>query len=252
MGVFSSYGTDIPKHKLVTIDLKGLEDTQFVLDDEFSFDTSSNFGCPIPSGGNDLLTLLSSVNSKIPSGQFTIQSAQIWQSTSPLDIDISVQLFMKNNAYTDVVQPISILQQFAVPTKADENIGMLIPPGPNLSAMLNASGNVGKALTKFFNLGPSKGTTNVHVGKFYFHSVMLKKVNPTYSSVVDESGYPISAKISLQFTTLIVPTQDYVATVYGGSSTDTSQKSIADAQAEGNKNLLDTTINDIPFEGGAS
>lgn len=245
MGAYSSYGTDVPKHKLVTIDLEGLENTQFVLDDEFSFDTSSNYGCPIPSGGNDLLTLLSGVNSKIPSGQFTIQSAQIWQSTSPLDIDISVQLFMKNNARTDVVQPISILQQFVVPNKAGENIGMLIPPGPNLSSILNASGKVGKAMTKFFNLGPSKGMTSIHIGKFYFHSVMLKKVNPTYSSVVDESGFPISAKISLQFTTLVVPTKDYVATVYSGSSTSESEQTIATAQKEGNKNLLDNTINDI-------
>lgn len=219
MNLYTSYSDEIPKNKKVTIKFGDIS-FDFVYDNELSFSVKTSYDSVVPSGGNDLLTILSGLtHGTIPSGQFQLQSAQIWKKTEPLDINLSgLKVYMKNDAYNDVVYPIKTLQKMTVPRKKEKSlIGMLIPPGPDLITILKLTNSnkstVNEAL-KSYNTNGSKGIASITIGNFKFNSVMLTNVDPKFSTTMDSKGYPISAEVDLNFTSVMVPTEDYIDSIY--------------------------------------
>lgn len=192
------------------------------IDDDYSFKFNSKFGTLWESQSNNLLNLLSSTLS-MPNGQFAEQGMQIWQSTDPMGLDLSVKLEMDTDAKNDVMRNALVLMQTCLPTKQDMNttnglmaslplkLTTLIPPGPNLLKITDSifkDKEKGSKFKESFATTASRGTYTVTIGKFKLNDMIITSVEPTFSSMVDEEGYPTSCKLSMSMSTFEVATTD--------------------------------------------
>ena len=219
-------GRKIPANRVVKIEGKqgDILGVPLFIEGELSLKVASKFGTLWDAKGSNLLTLLSSVSSKIPSGQFAMQGSQIWQSTDPLSLDLKVDLYMFDNALNDVVTPTLKLMSMCLPTKQtmlDKDVGTvnvhldtLIPPGPDARALVQGLITLkgDDALSDWFNEG-SKGLYNIRIGNFVIPDVLITDVNPTFSKWTDEQGNPIGAEVSLSIVTMEVATTDMIAQI---------------------------------------
>lgn len=229
---------DIPSYKIVKIkDNEGsiIGNTPLILDDDFSIKVNSKYGQLWESSPNNLMNLISNSFS-IPSGQFALQGVQIWQSTDPLDINITVNLEMDSDSYLDVVYPSLILMQCSLPSYANGSEGgirgtteeliekhfnlklkTLIPPGPNIQSLVqimssNKNNKISELISKRTG---SKGLYTVEIGFATFNNVIIKSVEPTYSNEYSLSDYknkycPVGASLSIEMSTMEVATTNMI------------------------------------------
>lgn len=230
----------IPESRLVTIYRSGnvpIFESPLIMDDEFSIKTSSKFGQLWEASPNNFLNLLSSTFN-LPSGQFALQGAQIWQSTDPIDIDVKVTLEMDTDPYVDVVEPTYLLLQTCLPkirsntaTEAENFITQqlnlklqtLIPPGPNLNTLINLMANdknkVGINTELLAGNDGRNGVYNVKIGFATFYNVIIKSVEPSFSKTMAVSLrksnklFPCRSDLSITMTTMEVATTDMIVTM---------------------------------------
>lgn len=236
---------DIPSYKIVKI--TGANNSSvtgkipLILEDELSIKVSSKYGELWEASPNNFMNLLSS-SFGLPSGQFALQGVQIWQSTDPIDLSITVKLEMDTDPYNDVIAPTVALMSTVLPTKgsmgeksqigglgfaqkAISNLKLktLIPPGPNLQAIWSTissegmSDDMGNALANFDK--GENGVYNVKIGYAYFNNVIIKNVEPSFSSEMSYSEsqmnyYPSSASLSLEMMTMEIATTDMMNTIF--------------------------------------
>lgn len=226
------FSSAIPENRLIEIRSgnTSIIDVPLFFEGEFSIKASSKFGTIWDAEPNNLLSLLSSsaggVTDKVlPSGQFAMQGSQIWQSTEPLTFDFSASLYMINSGLNDVVKPAMALLQTCLPTKAemsnDIKIGKvniklttLIPPGPNLQAILNTSGVTNNDTGDSFFKNGARGTYTLKIGRYLvIPNTIITSAQPTFSKMCDEDGYPVSANIDFEVTTMEIATTDMVTNI---------------------------------------
>lgn len=237
---------DIPPYKIVKI--TGADDSSvtgkipLILEDELSIKVSSKYGELWEASPNNFMNLLSN-SFGLPSGQFALQGVQIWQSTDPIDLSITVSLEMDTDPYIDVIAPTIALMSTVLPTKgsmgeksqvggigkylqnAMTNLKLktLIPPGPNLQAIWSTisdkdmTDDIGNALANFDK--GKNGVYNVKIGYAYFDNVIIKNVEPSFSSEMSYSEsqryyYPSSASLSLEMMTMEVATTDMMDNIF--------------------------------------
>ena len=224
-------GRKIPANRVVKIEGANgsIIGAPMFIDGELSLKVASKFGTLWDAKGSNLLTLLSSVSSVIPSGQFAMQGSQIWQSTDPLSLDLKVSLYMFDNALDDVVTPVLQLMSTCLPTKkgflekkfdfmgASINVHLdtLIPPGPDARDILRGAIDISgdSSLSNWYNQG-SRGLYNVRIGNFTIPRVIITDVNPTFSEWTDENGNPISAEVSIGIVTMEIATSDMLCQIH--------------------------------------
>lgn len=231
---------EIPYYKIVKIkDASGKSITNsvpFILEDDLSIKVSSKYGELWEASPNNFMSLLSS-SFGLPSGQFALQGVQIWQSTDPIDMSISVSIEMDTDSYKDVIDPIISLMSICLPEKgkngSESQMGetalsnlklkTLIPPGPNIQAIWEAISNgemndvVSKTLAHFNKA--SKGVYNMEIGYVNLNGVIIKNVEPSFSSEMSysetEGGYyPVRASVSLEISTMEIATTDMIKNIF--------------------------------------
>lgn len=214
---------------------KPIINVPLIFDGELSLKTSSDFGSIWDAEPNNLMSLVASSveigNFKMPSGQFALQGAQIWQKTEPLEFTIKTNLYMDKDGFNDVVKPSLVLMQTCLPMKEtiaerDNIMGLnvalqtLIPPGPNLQAILSTSGMISgdsKIMQDIKN--KVRGTYTLEIPpNFIFNNIIIKEVDVTFSKTLDEKGYPISASVDIEFRTMEIATTDMINRILKSSS----------------------------------
>jgi len=235
----------IPKEKLVTIkegETNIIGRIPLILDDDFSIKINSKYSDLWQGSSSGFLNLLSS-SLGMPSGQFALQGIQIWESTEPIEISITVKLEMDTDPYLDVINPTKVLMSKSAPkkgssqvsSKIDPNSNMitktitnlklmtLIPPGPNMQAIARAmggNGNVSEEMSGFLKkFEGGKGVYTVDIGYAHFYSVIIKNVEPTFSkelaySMSQNKNYPSSASLSLELVTMEVATENMIDKIF--------------------------------------
>lgn len=238
---------NIPDNKLVRIyygDGATLLTTRpLIMDDDFSIKTSSKFGQLWEASSNNFMSLLSN-SFNIPSGQFALQGAQIWQSTDPINVSIKVRVEMDTDPYKDVIVPSWILMQTTLPkiresvkenfdgtqTKLETlnlKLKTLIPPGPNLQTLIDLmkkdkSQTASKSTSLLAGNNGLNGVYNVKIGFVTFKNVIITSVEPTFSKVYaismekQNKKFPISADLSIEMTTMEVATTDMLTDLMNG------------------------------------
>ena len=232
---------DIPSYKLVKVynaDAEGtptlVTDKPLIMDDELSIKVTSKYGELWQSTPSEFMTLLSGAFG-IPNGQFTLQGVQIWQSTDPINISITVDLEMDADSYEDVIVPTKDLMSLVLPEKSEMVIGKkkatnnlklstLIPPGPNVQAivdMMKGNSKIADVASKYLDKfgTTSRGVYRVKVGYATFNNVIITSVDPTFSSEMSYSEtkrnyFPSSASLSIEMSTMEMATTDMMDNIF--------------------------------------
>ena len=145
---------------------------------------------------------------------------QIFTGSSPLNVSLNCSVQARTNAFEEVIDPVRRLQLMVAPRANDE--GFLVDfPGPDAATALT-----GEAIMR---------DCSIKVGRFGFNHVLIKDVSTTFSTEVDQTGWPISATVQITFDTVYQLTQnminEYLYRVAGEGTTATA------SQSEINKSL---------------
>lgn len=114
---------------------------------------------------------------------------QTWISSSPIELNLTLQFDALTSAYDDVVAPMKKLQKLVLPYRKFPEIDLLMPPGPSAA-------------------DPNKAKTYLRIGRLaYFHNVIVVSVNNTYDTRYNK-GYPISGQSEVVVRTIVMPTRE--------------------------------------------
>ncbi len=122
---------------------------------------------------------------RVLGGNVMIQelTRQIWVSSSPIELPISLLFDAENSAYDDVYRPIVNIQSLITPI--DRGNGVLTPPGPRLNSLEYA--------------------VSIRVGKLYYiPDGIITSASNTFNTQLDRFGYPISGQLDLTIRTSVV------------------------------------------------
>lgn len=156
----------------------------------------------------------------VVSGMNVSLGYQIFTGTSPLQVTLSCAVQARTNAFEEVVDPIRRLQLLVAP-KVGEGGFVTDFPGPDAMVALT-----GRAAVK---------DCSIRVGRFGFNHVLIKSVDPTFSTEVDQTGWPISANVQISFETTYQLSQNMINEELYRVSTEGS--TINSDQSEVNKPL---------------
>jgi hypothetical protein len=199
----------VPKGKKVEFridggEIFGTEGKEFVLSENLTINFSSRFGDLVSSGSPKMLKVASGLlgsmglpGAGILSGKFKQLGFQVWESTEPLSTSFTVKVFMKNDAYNDVVAPAIALAKICLPR--EDVGGSLIGPGPTIEAAFEGEEKLGK----------SRKIT-CQIGNFRISNVVMERAQPTFSKTTDQYGYPIEATIEISIKTIYTATIEEV------------------------------------------
>lgn len=231
----------VPDHRFFQLcDGKGnITNVPMILDDDYSIKASSKFGQLWEASPNNLMNLLAN-SANIPSGQFALQGAQIWQSSEPLSFDISVNIYADTDSYNDVICSVKNLMCTCLPTMTSQSskglagateqlvqntlgvkLQTLIPPGPNIQAIVKTmSANTKRGYQiQSATRGGAKGLYYAKIGTFRLYNALVLDVNPTFSKEVSFSNakqnyYPISASVQLTLSSFEIATTDMITGLF--------------------------------------
>jgi hypothetical protein len=133
------------------------------------------------------------------SSQYKQLTAQVWDHTEPASVSIGVTFDRKSNAEKDIMSVVRNICSIPLPKEGPG--GNLTPPGPSpleavgLDALINGA----------------TGTTDTYIsftiGNMKFNRYLVVKAEPTFNKFTDDSGYPISVTIALDFISMWAATK---------------------------------------------
>lgn len=137
-------------------------------------------------GAGVLGNLSQASNLDLVSQTLTYQS---WQSSAPIEFNLTFLFDAQTDAFTDVVSPMLTLQMLSLPYRL-EGQEFMLPPGPSI-------------------FDPDRGRISIRIGRFmYIHSVIIVQVNNVFDTRLDRFGQPISGQCEITIRTINTPTRE--------------------------------------------
>jgi hypothetical protein len=134
------------------------------------------------------------------SSQFKQLSTQVWDHTEPANVSIGITFDRKSNAERDIM---SIVRNIcSIPLPQEGPGGNLTPPGPSPIEGIGLDALLGGAT------GTKDTYINFTIGNMKFNRYLLVKAEPTFNKFSDDSGYPISVTIQLDFISMWAATKN--------------------------------------------
>ena len=120
---------------------------------------------------------------------------QIFTGCSPMQVALNCSVQARTNAFEEVIDPIRRLQLLVAPRAG---LGGFLTdfPGPDPMTALT-----GRTASK---------NCSIRVGRFGFNHVLIKSVDPVFSTEVDQTGWPVSASVQITFETTYQLTQNMI------------------------------------------
>lgn len=106
-------------------------------------------------------------------------SAQIWQSSDPMEITVPFTFIANTDPATEVRDKVKKLLMTCAPSEAG---GLLAAPGPTLAGAITGGRDIKLQIGKFITLTPC----------------VIKDVQVQFDSVIGELGIPLRAKVNVQ------------------------------------------------------
>lgn len=196
----------IPKGKRIRILKNGQEilpsSIKLTLDSEIQLSLSSQFQSLFGEPPNTALTVLGSISKEVfgwgGSGSFKEMGFQVWQGTEPISFNFTTTLHMTYSGKKEVLDPAKELMKIPLPRtqKLKEGFGM-IAPGPSILSMFKKT----ESKTDLYS---------IRIGMVYIDKVIIKKVEPTFSTECDSEGYPTYITLTIDCDSLYVATQQMI------------------------------------------
>lgn len=176
------------------------------LPEELDLSVESEWSTPLAGIASSELGALLSIANITPVAQW--MTVSIWAASSPIVMTLPLQFIAEDEgeASTKVIDPIRRLMKLALPSLASQKentsnkFGVLSPPGPN------PAGLTGEQFEKFTGWGSGSEDITVKIGNFMeFRKVIVLRVNPVFSTLLDKNGLPMRANVAFTFRTYNSP-----------------------------------------------
>lgn len=200
--------TDEEDGRHADLNISSLENAEMTLEEEISISVNSSYDFVAGGSGGSAGTAMNaaiaqlndSAGLEIPSSykQFGMK---FWQNTQPLQLNLSVQLRARYDALQEVIEPAKTLMKLPVPAETDS--GGLLAPGPAIGDVLGAT-EEGMFIT-------------CRVGAIRLNQVIIESAEPTFSNETDDRGYPITARIQLNISTMYTATRTMINDMWEAS-----------------------------------
>lgn len=199
----------IPKGKLIRIydhelNTENSDPIELMMTDELSIpirgeytslDEGSTFASSLLGNLSDEIlgdSKWSFISTVIGGGRNSRLGFQVYKTSSPLSISANGVLRAINDAREDVIAPIRRLQLLAVPGEDDHGFLKDFPGVSSLTVLESNDQNNKFKVSK---------DCSIKIGRFGFNHVVLKDISTSFSTEVDQTGFPISASVSISFET---------------------------------------------------
>lgn len=147
------------------------------------------------------------------STRFKQGTTQVWKSTQPASFQIGLDLRRDpingggKVSGEELMKKVQIICKLPLPFEGNgslqKSIGNLIPPGPSFIQGVGIDAIIGAmSPDETYADITGGGLVKVTLGNISFNRLILKTVEPTFSQTVDTSGYPISCRLAMQFTSI--------------------------------------------------
>lgn len=177
------------------------------LPEELDLSVESEWSTPLAGGASsELGALLSTINASAVAQWMTVA---VWSGSSPIVMTLPLQFVAEDEGEADskVITPIRNLMKLALPSLASDDkekwnnkFGILSPPGPN------PAGQTGEQFEHFLGWGAGSENINIKIGNFMeFKKIIVLRVNPVFSTLLDKNGLPMRANVSFTFRTYNSP-----------------------------------------------
>lgn len=217
---YVSYKDMIRAETSISGEFEGFKTLEFMLTNELTFSVSADYSKVLNTSISPLRSLLQGVSkaligedsifTQLAGGDFKKLGYQTFTGGSPLDLSLSCSVIATTDAKEQVITPIWTLQNLVVP-KAKGALEAFVYPGVSPIANSNEYSNANEAL--------SAGDYVVTVGNFVFDHILVKRVTPTFSKIVDQNGWPVSADIQIDLSTMFVAYDGMLERLYNGVNT---------------------------------
>ena len=204
----------IPAGKLVKIktisDIKGnnrtpypsLASTNLVLEEDVTLNLSTRYAPVVDVSSNVGLKVFSQLTRELAGFQvgtdFKELGFQLWEKTEPLSLSISIGLYMKSDAASEVWNPTKELIKIPLPTELKGKAGFgLKAPGPTVLQALGVSKQ-------------SKDLLLIQIGKMIIYPAIITRVEPTVNKETDQYNNPISTKLRIDIQTIYTATTNLI------------------------------------------
>jgi len=204
------------------------------LPEDFSFSINSNYSAPFEDSGLVSGSKLQGAASFAGfTGLIQAMSAQLWTSSTGVEITLPFNFVSRNNPLTEVRTPILNLLKLCSP-RAETSFSLLTPPGPTLdkTKILDvAQAFLGLTLTEAGSViglvsdseresklagiqatfeSAIKNPISLAIGRFiYFSNVVITGVDIQFTSVLSENqflNFPWKVSANVSFRTFVTPT----------------------------------------------
>jgi hypothetical protein len=135
------------------------------------------------------------------SSQFKQLTTQVWDHTEPASVSIGVTFDRKSDAKNDIMNIVKDICSIPLPGEGGVG-GSLVPPGPSPIEGIGLDALFGGAT------GTKDTYINFTIGNMKFNRYLMTKAEPTFSKFTDDSGYPISVTIALEFISMWAATKN--------------------------------------------
>lgn len=188
--------------------------SDLLLAEEIQLSLSSQFGSIVPNEANVLASVFSSAF-KIPAiGTSKAFGFQAWKGTDPLKTSFSVALHRVSNAEFDVWKPAKLLMNLPLPVESEASAGdfavrgLLKAPGPSVLDVINET--VDTPISSKNAIG-KKSKLGLRIGSYIdLDFVLVSRVEPVFSTEVDDTGYPIYCKLTIDISSVYTATTDLI------------------------------------------
>lgn len=198
------------KYYMVVITSSRWGDVYAWLPDSIQFLVRSNWAPIVGNVGGSLMNFALIKGSEFfGAGPITFTSkrlsAQEWEGSEPLDLQLPLHFFATQDAGLEVIEPIRKLMKMALPRKRrqDSDDTFLVPPGP----VPRVFGSNSEA-----DRDPNSDRINVYIGNYCRITDMFISViqQIEFLGKLSTDGIPMEAKCNVVFRTLFSPIADDV------------------------------------------
>lgn len=201
---------------------------EMALDSELTFSIGGEYSTVVNNDTSPLQSMLSmlvgNINETVGSlisGKNSKLGYQVFTGGKPVVLSLNCSIVAITDAFKDVISKVRLLQTLIVPR--ENSYGMFtVLPGMDPLEMLfpgynsDSRNKDDKAKTKW---------GYIKIGKLSFYEVLFKDMTVNFSQEIDQTGYPISAKVTLDIETAKIATETLINQIY---NTDEDGKEISE------------------------
>ena len=188
------------------------DDIDLILDSEVSISFQSNFDSlvseEVASWAGLITQGINALSGKSGLPKLGVSAKelgfQVWKVTSPAKVSVTVILNNKGNPQKDLVEPAKKLLKISVPFERKGGIG-IFAPGPQaidlIAGALDTTVDAERSDSAFLS---------VRIGWVSFDWAIITSAEPTWSIDVDDQGYPLWVKITMDIQSVYTPTNVFI------------------------------------------